>query len=241
MNELQHLLELQDIDTEILKLRAGIARAKGDPEIEALRRRVGEAEQAETALADKVGRLNRTAAWEEKESTEIRAQVGSMERKMYGGEVANVKELDQMGKRVEQLKVEIDRHEESGLAAIMALEETEPLLAEARRAADEARRLLKTAEEKRDREVAELEARIAELEPERARMAERIPEELLTRYDRTRNALAGVGAAALDRTTGLCGACRVKVPILLAESVCNGFLETCESCGRLLIYVGEEE
>jgi len=239
--DLLRLLELQGIDHEILRLRASIEKALGDPEISDLRRYLAEAEEVEAALADKVAKLKRTAAWEEKESSEIRDQVNAMERKMYGGEVSSVKELDQMGKRVEQLKEDIDRHEESGLAAIMELEEIEPRLAEARRAAGEIRERLGEMESRRDRKVAELEARIAELEPKRVEMAGRIPPQLLGRYDRIRQSRGGIGAAALDRRTGLCGACRVKVPVLLAESVRGGFLETCESCGRLLIHAGEEE
>jgi hypothetical protein len=240
-SDYRNLLELQRIDAEIGRLRAAIARAKDDPEVAALRARVEEAVRAEEAAREKVAKLRRKAAWEEQEADQRRAQVAEMERKMYGGEVASAKELDQMGKRVEQLKAEADRHEEAGLQAIVELEEAEPLLGEAERAAGEARKLLDAAEAERDKLVAGLEEELGALEPRREEAARRVPSDLLAKYERIRRARGGVGVAALDAASGLCGACLVKVPVRLAESVKSGYLENCESCGRLLVYVGEEQ
>jgi len=240
-SDLVKLLDLQAIDSEMDRLRAGIARLRDDPEIAVLRARAGEADRAEETLLERVTKLRRTMAWEEKEADGIRAKIAEMERKMYGGEVASVKELDQMGKKIEQLREDLSGHEEAGIGAMMELEEAEPALAEAEKASDAAAAALAAAEARRDQAVAEFERNLAALEPRRARVAGRIPPSLLARYDRIRKGRAGVGAALLDRKTGLCGACRVKVPVLLAESVRNGFVETCESCGRILIHVGEED
>lgn len=238
-NDLQKLLDLQEVDAQIDRRRATIARAAADPEVAALQARSAEADRLEEVALEQATKLRRTASWEESEADSIRAKIREMERKMYGGEISSVKELDQMGAKVEQLREALSKHEEAGLAAIVELETVEPALAEAEKSSDQALAALRQAEARRDREVAELEAELKELEPRRERLAAGIPEQLLSRYDRIRKARGGVGAAALDRKTGLCGACKVKVPVALADSVRHGTVDTCESCGRLLVYVGE--
>lgn len=239
-SDLRNLLELQKLDTEMDRLRAGIQRAKNDPELQALRAEADESRAAHEAVKERVHRLKRTASGEEKESDEIRAKVREMERKMYGGEVASVKELEQMQVRVEQLRVEIGRHEEAGLAAMDELEKTEPLLGERAEALRVVSERLAAAEKERRNTVNSLQTKLAELDPEREARAAHIPGELLRKYEQIRSRRGGVGVAPLGRD-GLCGQCLVKVPVMLAKAAQEGLLETCESCGRLLVYVEDGE
>ncbi len=232
--DLRNLLDLQRLDSDIARQRAVIDQALNDPKVLALRERVGAAARAAQEAKDRAARLRRTAAWEEKEADSIRAEVSGMERKMYGGLVSSPKELDQMQKKVEQLRVDLGAHEEAGLAALVELEEAGPAVETAQKALDEVGRLLARAEESQKTAVAGAEEIIRGLEPKRAEMAARLPGALLQRYERIRDRRGGVGAAALT-PDGRCGACLVKVPILLAQVVRDGGVEICESCGRLIV------
>jgi len=235
-SELRGLIDLQRLDSEIGRLRSAIERTLKDPEVLALRDRAAEAARAVQAAKERVTRLKHTAAFEEKESDQLRAEINATERRMYGGAVGNPKELEKMQERVGQLRAELGRHEEAGLGALVELEEAEPAQVEAGRVQEEVRTRLAEAEQRQAETVAGLERELRELEPRRAELAARVPEALLRRYERIRDSHGGVGAAVIRRD-GLCGACLVQVPKSLARAVLDGRLETCESCGRLLIHV----
>ncbi len=237
-SDLRSLLELQRYDSEINRLRAAIARTRNDPEVEALRTRADETFGAAQAGKERVVKLKHAITWEEKEADDIRAEIAEAERKMYGGLVSNPKELDQMQKRVEQLRIDLGRHDEAGLAAMVEGEEAEPALAGLVRTQAEVEVLLAKIEGEQRVAVADLENQIKGLAPKRAEMATRVPEPLRVKYERIRDARSGVGAAAI-RKDDLCGACLVEVPRALVKAVAGGRLETCESCGRLLIHLFE--
>ncbi len=237
-SDLRTLIELQTLDSEMDRLRAGIRRARNDPELAALRDRTEVAHITRDEIKERLTRLRHTAASEEAESDQLRAKVKEMERKMYGGEVASVKELDQMQRRVEEYRAKIGQHDEAGLTAMAAAEEVEPCLAESAEALKDITDALALAEKKRRNTVNDLQRRLDELEPQRAAKTARLPGPLLKKYEQIRDRRGGVGAAALG-PSGLCGACLVKVPLVLAKSAQEGVLETCESCGRLVVYVEE--
>ena len=237
-SDLRTLIELQTLDSEMDRLKAGIRRAQDDPELAHLRSRTEAAQDTRDKVKERLTRLRRTAASEEEESDQLRAKVAEMEGRMYGGEVAGVKELDQMQKRVEEYRSKIGQHDELGLAAMGEAEEVEPALAEAAEALKDIIDALALAERQRRNTVADLQARLEELGPQRAAKASRLTETLLKRYTQIRERRGGVGAATLN-PGGLCGACLVKVPLVLAKSAQEGVLETCESCGRLVVYLGE--
>jgi predicted nucleic acid-binding Zn-ribbon protein len=235
-SDLRSLLELQRYDSEVSRLRVAVERAWKDPEVESLRRQADEASCVAQAAKERLVKLRHGITWEEKESDNIRTEIAGAERKMYGGLVSNPKELDQMQKRVEQLRGDLSRHAESGLAAMVDVEEAEPALARAEAAETQAHTRLAGALAKQKAIVAGLEREIAAFTPKRAEMATRVPAVLLAKYERIRDNRSGVAAAAI-RPDGLCGACLVEVPRALAKAILDGRLETCESCGRLLIHL----
>jgi predicted nucleic acid-binding Zn-ribbon protein len=239
-SELHSLLELQRLDSEIARVRQAIDRTIKDPDVEARREQALQATQAAVAAKERLSKINHTVTWEEKESDSTRAEINGIERKMYGGLVSSSKELDQMGKRVEQLRVELGRHEEAGIAAIVEAEEAALHLGQAVKAQDTALDRLDDAETKQNAAGAAFEAEVRALEPQRAARAAQVPGAARSRYERVRASCGGVGVGALGRD-GRCGACLVGVPVLLAEKVRAGRLEVCDSCGRLLVRSFEEE
>lgn len=235
---LRSLIEVQRFDSEISRLRTAIDKTLKDPDVEALRAKAAAAAREAQTAKDRVAKFKHTVAFEEKESDGIRAEITGSERKMYGGMIANPKELASMGERVEQLRLDLGRHDEAGLAALMELEEAEPAQAKAVRLQEEARAILAVTEGKQRERVAALEGELAQVEPRRVEFAPRVPETLLRKYERIRDTHGGVGAGVIRRD-GLCGSCLVEVPKALARAVLDGQLETCETCGRLLIHMFE--
>lgn len=237
-SELRSVLELQKFDSEIKRLRTAIDRTVKDPDVEALRARTAAAIHSAQAAKERAVKLKHSVAFEEKGSDGIRAEITAAERKMYGGMVGNPKELEKMQERVGQLRADLSRHDETGLGALVELEEAEPARVRANQAQDESRALLAAAEGRQKETVAGLERQVTELQPKRAESAVRVPERLRIKYERIRDTHAGVGVAAIRRD-GLCAACLVEVPKSLAKAVLDGSLETCETCGRLLIHLFE--
>jgi hypothetical protein len=88
-------------------------------------------------------------------------------------------------------------------------------------------------------EQAALEAEQARVEGERARLADEVPAELRTRYERVRAARGSPALVPLVR--GACGGCWTAQPPQRVQEARQGeLLVICEFCGRLIVGVETE-
>jgi predicted nucleic acid-binding Zn-ribbon protein len=186
-----------------------------------------------TARRDEVMREERRF---EDEARSLEEKAAEVERRMYSGEVTSPRELQLLQADVDQLR----RHRRS-------LEDRELEVMERR--------------ELLDAEVAQLDARVRELETDAARLAStlsaaeaEIDEELagergardevgatvetglLDDYERCRERARGIGAARLNGTT--CQGCHLSIPSVEAERIRKsppGTVAHCDNCGCILV------
>jgi len=234
---LDALLTVQEHDTAADRLRH---RRDTLPERAALIARQSEGERIAAALDDARGRRNEVLAQEKRlddEATSLEAKAKEMERKLYGGTVSNVKELQAMEADVKALRHRRDELEELELEVMEQREvldrevaEIEAQRAEVQAAVDELLATIASAEAEIDRDLAVESAA-------RADAAATVPPNLLQTYDSIRAKNRGIGAARLVGDT--CQACRLSLPATEVERVRRmpaDELARCDNCGALLVH-----
>lgn len=230
MIRIAELDRLQQLDREIDATEeelAGVRAALSDDGALAdLRARIveleGQLDAARKALRDA-----------EETASDARAKLEQVERKLYGGTVQAMRELQDLQRDGEALRRQQRELDDRVLAAMSAVEEIEAALAAAREALREetAQREVRRAD--LAQQAQQLEARIAELRARRAEMARGIEPPALTLYDQLRARWRGQAVARVER--GVCLGCRMTLPTTLFNRARSGAaLVQCSNCGRIL-------
>jgi predicted nucleic acid-binding Zn-ribbon protein len=228
--QIDTLLELQALDTQIERLRREIARLDTGAELrrrwEALR---GHCEKLEAGL-----RAARTElADAELELKGVEQKKKEFERRLYEGKVTNPKELTAIEREIEMLGRYRGTLDERTLTAMDAIEKAETELTRYTTARDRAQAAW-TAQDKAYREAkAKLEAELAEITPRRAAVASEVEAATLRRYEDLRGRAANLAIARIG--DGSCGGCHTNLARAMLQRVHEGSAYVyCENCRRFL-------
>lgn len=183
--------------------------------------------------------VDELAARQTKLETELGATEGraaTVEKRLRSGESTAARDIVRWGEEIDHLRERATTLEDDAFAILVEREEAEAeLAAHGERlgtAVGEVRRLrgdLATAEAAVDAEVARVQAG-------RDAAAAQVPADLLTRYDKLRAHLNGIGAARLE--DGRCTGCHLALsPRDLddARRAPDDVVLTCDACGRILV------
>ena len=229
--ELEALLTLQRHDLEILEARRKLdeipgRRAALEAALDGARAARDEAKKGLEQV-----RLERRAL--EKEVEGIQAESAKLERQLL--DVKTNQEYQAMLHQIAALKTKRSDVETRILESYDREDLTQRALgdAEKRVQAEEAR--LREGQEALAKEHARLEQAIHSVTQDRDSVKPSIPPTLLSRYDRVARLRDGVGVAEIRK--GACGACfRGLTPQALQEARRSDSIQTCESCGRILVW-----
>jgi uncharacterized protein len=230
--ELDALLSLQRQDTLLLeaKRRRDDIPARRTSLRDALSQAQASLEQSKKDL--EAARRDRRV--HEKDVESVAAESAKLERQLH--DVKTNKEYQAFLHEIELLKSKRSDHETKILECF---EREETLVAtvassEKRVKAEEAR--LKEGEESLKRDEAALEQSIHSITVDRDAVKPRVPPQLLSRYERILAAREGV--AVVEVRKGACGACfKGLTPHALQEARKGDIIQTCESCGRIMVMV----
>lgn len=166
---------------------------------------------------------------------ETRERLKRQETRLYGGQVS-AKDIARAEQEIAHLKELVASQEDTLLAAMLAAEEDQGLLAERRRALAEVER---AGEAERRDATARLEQATARLDALRCRREEQAAAlsstspDLLARYEALRRSHGG--RAVAEVRSGVCSACRVTLtPAALQRARLVAELPHCDNCGRIL-------
>lgn len=234
--ELTHLVELQKLDRKL----DDIENAKGD-----LPNRVRASEQRLADLKADIEVRAQNLQLTQKEKRRLEGEIAVLEQKkkdlsekLYA--VTTNKEYDAVTLEIETVLQRIDETETTLLQAIEREDQLESELSELRSQ-------LTSQEETHNKQMADLQRRIetnAEkerlLRGERDSLAEKIPLPRLRTYTRIRNGKDGLAVVPILR--GACGGCYTNIPPQrIMEVRDHDKIITCESCGRILYWVEQNE
>jgi hypothetical protein len=228
------LLDLQTLDLALDRLARRRAALEAGEDVAAAR---AEADASEAAFGEqklRIDAIDRDASKLEHEIDSLTQKRGAEERRMFDGSVANAKELEAIGREVENLKRrQGDREDE----LLVLLEEREGLEAEV----TSAQRIAAELRTKVDRVAADAGTELAEvIEEFEARTAERaalvpvLDPALVELYEEIRAQKKGVGAAAL--VDGVCQGCHETLSAVELDRVKRAAeAPRCEHCRRIVV------
>ena len=160
-------------------------------------------------------------------------QHAANEEKLYSGRVHNPKELKSLQEDTEADKRWQQKKEEELLEAMLAGEEAEERLRQARIHLSQVEASWQIAQSNLIEERQQLEAQLSQLEEQRVAWLSAIPAEDLDIYPALRQRKAGRPVAVVRN--GLCEGCRMPPPThQLSQAGAGKELIFCNNCGRIL-------
>lgn len=233
---LERLLVVQHHDTVVDQLRHRRTTLPERAELAQVQRRLSDLDVRSKEVRGQRDELGGRQEALEQQIESARTRKTTLEKRLYGGQVAAARELQAMSDEVKHLGRHITELEDRELELMEALEPVDGELQEADVARDaleaEGTRLraaIATAE-------AALDGEIAQESTTRSDAAVGIPDELLARYDKLRAKLGGTGAARL--VGGSCSGCHLALPSMEVDRIRKAppeALITCDQCGRILV------
>jgi len=230
MPSLQSVYQLQCAELE----RAEAARRLQEAE-----RSLGESPElcrARRALEDEEARLSQLRARLrdlELELEGLTERIAEGEKRLYGGEVRNPKELENLQEELRSLRSRCSRLEDIILQGLDDSEKSEKRLSGLRAGWEKAQAAWQAQQGGLTGSMAGLKAQLAQLDERIAHFRATIPPPLLDEYDDLCRKKGGRGIAAIRG--GLCEGCRVAVPTGMIQQVRRGdAVIRCGNCGRIL-------
>src|SRR5436190_3141880 len=186
------LLDLQAIDTAIDRLDARKRALEGEGELAAARAHAELAERELGELRLAIDTFDRDGAKLEHEIDSLTRKAAEEESRLYGGAVANAKELGSIQHEVDNLKKRRSEREDELLVVLERREEVERRAKEAEERATELRSAGEQVAGDAARELETVTAELVTRRNERARLASEIDPDLLELYEGLRPQKAGV-------------------------------------------------
>ncbi len=199
------------------------------------------ADRAAEAAADRDAQTHQEALHnQQRELRDLELQLGSVqekltteERRLYAGRGAPRSQLESLHQEVESLQGRVTELEDAVLVAMEAVEEAE---AAAAAAAQRAAAAQATGEQNRaalGQDKAEVEARLRQLQQDRAAITAQLAPASLALYDRLRQQAGGIAVAEVAQ--GRCQGCRLTLPSYTIQQARQADrLQQCPTCRRVL-------
>jgi predicted nucleic acid-binding Zn-ribbon protein len=234
MEPILRLLDLQSLDTAIDRLNARRAALEGEGELGAARAEAERAEQEFGELRLQLDTFDRDGSKLEHEIDSLTQKAADEESRLFGGAVANAKELESIRREVDNLRKRKAEREDELLVVLERREEVERRAKEAEVRAEDRRIAVDTVAGDASRELSQIAADLTAKQADRARLAAGFDPELLELYDDLRKQKKGVGVAAL--VDGVCQGCHEKLSAVELDRVKHTEdVPRCEYCRRILV------
>jgi predicted nucleic acid-binding Zn-ribbon protein len=130
MTEIQSLFKLQELDMECLALETALRELPVQKEIDESQERLSMLRERLSRLGLELNRVRKEQKHEEWEIKDITATASSISRKLYGGEVTNPREIENMRYRLDTLEATKSRLEDDVIALMEQAEALESEISE---------------------------------------------------------------------------------------------------------------
>jgi len=170
----------------------------------------------------------------------VRGRMQRDQQRLDSGQVGSPRELENLQSEIESLHRRQSELEDAELEVMEQREAIEGRLKQLRDEQAEVSAALTTAEQARDEAWSEIDADTEKARAQRGELVATLPADLLALYERLRESLGGVGAAALHR--GRCEGCHLQLNTTdlnnLREAAPDEVVR-CEECRRILVRTPE--
>ena len=230
--DLQHLIQLQELDTALNRCRHRIAEIPAAQQ--ALESRAAARASAVQAVKDRIAATANTRREVEKEAAAVQTRLSKYKDQLMA--VKTNKEYQAMQTEIATAE-QLVRSQDDRLLELMEVSEQEAgdlKTAEAALKADQGE--IAKERQRLEEEKARQESELQRLAGERASVAAQLTRDAQSLYDRV--AHSRKGQALAEARGGLCSVCHVRIRPQIFNTVRrNEQLLQCDSCGRILYFV----
>ncbi len=232
MTEVGKLWRLQQLDLTRKKLQQQLEQSAEQTAYEetqtAAKHILRQLKENEKAL----GELQKQVRLGELELADLEAHIKEAEAALYGGAIANPRELASIEKKLALMRTKRDKQEESLLNSMQDMETLQSLVNEQRQEAETKTGQYKSARTELAARTSQLQQELAGTVQQRQSVAATVEPTWLSRYEKLGQQRPDVIATVEG---AVCGACRLTLPQGLINQAAAGARPTyCEGCGRLL-------
>jgi len=229
------LLDLQEIDEQLGELdRSKVYLPEMIDTIN------NEIEVLETQLRE--NRESFQAAKMKQKQIELEIETDKQELERYQKQMKVIKtnkEYDALVAEIDSRKQRISDNEDEILRLMGIIDESTEKISELDKQLEEARANNDAHLDNLRSELTSLEQKIGEKNGQRQKLTKTIDRRALTVYERIRRGRGGLAVVPLRKRA--CGGCFKQIPPQMVQQIRRGDrLYTCDSCGRILIWVDEE-
>ncbi len=230
MSQISILYRLQQIDSQLDNARISLHNVENELSDNSL---ITDAQQTVLEAEQKYQIELKRQRESENKSYDVRVKIELSETSLYGGKIQNTKELQDLQNEVASLKRLIITLEDHELEAMMAVEEAEASLTQAKAVLMEIQAKQIEHNAILNGEMTKLFSQIERLEAERNAAIPPISASELALYEQLRKSRNGV--AVVKVTSRACGACGATLTAAVIQSTQSpGQLVRCPTCSRIL-------
>lgn len=232
----RRLLDLQALDSTLDRLAH---RRRTLPQIERVAELTGrvtklgnELISAETSKSD----LEREQRKAEADVEQVRSRATRDQQRLDSGAVASPKELESLQAEIASLGHRQTVLEDAELEVLERLEAATAKIAELTTERDTVQQELDEVTAARDASFTEIDAEHGQVSGERAQLAEQLPADLLSLYEKLRQQHDGIGAGRLEGSR--CGGCHLTLnpaDLSRVRGAAEDEVVRCEECRRILV------
>jgi predicted nucleic acid-binding Zn-ribbon protein len=190
-------------------------------------------------LREKEGDLNTDKKKLRRKELELQTVSNSlkeMDKKLYSGEIRNVKELESLEKNVQSRKKEISELEDEIIFIMEKLENDAGEVSCLKKLEEKKNEELQRLMLKARNELHKVQGELRELNLQREELLQVLDKDLLKKYRELSKRLQGGRCVSLVKG-GFCGICNVSLPSSFRGRLLTpGQLVFCENCGSLLVH-----
>ena len=231
--ELEGLVELQRLDSEIAELEAVAAAIPGL--IQGMEEQLLRARAALDAAKVEMERMQKLRRQKERELEKVNGEFKKRQGRLY--EIKTNQEYSVVLKEIEGLKEKISTLEEEILLLLDQIEAAAKALAQEEESVRSKQAEFLEDQQQKETELRELQRRLSSLQGARRGQSKGVESSLLQQYIRLFKSRAGLAVA--EARNGSCEGCHVALtPQLYNEVRRNEEILTCERCGRILYWRG---
>jgi uncharacterized protein len=231
---IERLLELQELDLSLDRLRARRDELESGEDVRAARAAAEAAEGNVGELKLALDSLDREQRRLENEIDSLSQKAEAEQKRMYDGSVVNPKELEAIQHEVQGLRARRSRVEDDLLDQMVRKEDLDERIKAADAEVQEIRDRLTEILGESATELRDIGESLAARAGERTALLSEFDPELLELYEDLRRQKKGIGAAAL--VDGVCQGCHQKLSAMEIDRLKRtDEVKRCEYCRRILI------
>ncbi len=166
-------------------------------------------------------------------------KIKKIEEKLFSGTITSSKELVNYQEEMNALKQSNDELENKEIELLIKIDEFKPKLAQVAEEKNKLEAEIKSLEDDINKKLYAVENKVKILKEKRSFLVQKIPKDLLLKYEELRAKKSGVAVTIMKN--GFCTICNMEIPVIDADKIKDpSVIHKCPMCGRMLIIYSPE-